>query len=162
IVKESAQAVKEYREAVSQGKGAYLLEENLPDVFQCSLGNLSPGQTIIIRITYVTELKYDSESEKIRFVLPTIVSPRYSPGDFSEDATDGKIVTAANPSYASTEIAKYTLGLSITCRMTDTITSIESPSHLISTELNINGDAKVSRISLAEEITYLERDFILV
>ncbi|CAG8620684.1 8633_t:CDS:10, partial [Ambispora gerdemannii] len=73
-----------------------------------------------------------------------------------------KIVTAENPSYASTAIAKYTLGLSITCRMTDTITSIESPSHLISTELNINGDAKTSRISLAEEITYLERDFILV
>ncbi|CAG8684375.1 11519_t:CDS:2, partial [Ambispora gerdemannii] len=160
IVKESAQAVKEYKEAVSQGKGAYLLEEKLPDVFQCSLGNLSSGQTITIRITYVTELKHDSESEKIRFVLPTVVSSRYSPVTFSEDTTDAeKIVTAENPSYADT---KYTLGLSITCRMTDTITSIESPSHLISTELNIGGDAKVSRISLAEEITYLERDFILV
>ncbi|CAG8529990.1 13054_t:CDS:2 [Ambispora leptoticha] len=163
IVKESAQAVKEYEKAVSQGQEAYLLEEKLPDVFQCSIGNISPGQTIIIRITYVTELKHDAESEKIRFVLPTIISPRYSPGNFSVDDTDTeKIVTAENPSYASTAIAKYTLGLSITCRMTDTITSVESPSHLISTELNVGGDSKISRISLAEEITYLEKDFILV
>ncbi|CAG8536389.1 9734_t:CDS:10 [Ambispora gerdemannii] len=130
--------VKEYREAVSQGKGAYLLEENLPDVFQCSLVRKNP-----FRLT--------------NCCFASILTWR-----FSEDVTNGKIVTAANPSYASTEIAKYTLGLSITFRMTDTITSIESPSHLISTELNINGDAKVSRTSLAEEITYLERDFILV
>ncbi|CAG8509420.1 6984_t:CDS:10 [Ambispora leptoticha] len=163
IVKGSTEAAKEYEKAVLRGQGAYLLEETLPDVFQCSLGNISSGQTIIIRITYVTELKHDAESEKIRFVLPTVVSPRYAPENFSEKSTDAdKIVTAENPSYVSTAIAKYTLGLSITCRMTDAITSIESPSHKISTELNINGDAKVSRISLAEEITYLERDFILV
>ncbi|CAG8562016.1 7035_t:CDS:2 [Ambispora gerdemannii] len=118
IVKESAQAVKEYREAVSQGKGAYLLRKIFPMFFYALL------------------------SEKIRFVLPTVVSPRYSPGDFSEDVTNRKIVTA---------VIQVTL-----------VTSIESPSHLISTELNINGDAKVSRISLSEEITYLERDFILV
>ncbi|CAG8681413.1 12098_t:CDS:2, partial [Ambispora gerdemannii] len=37
IVKESTKAAKEYKEAVSRGYGAYLLEEKLPDVFQCSL-----------------------------------------------------------------------------------------------------------------------------
>ncbi|KAG9290419.1 hypothetical protein G9A89_007150 [Geosiphon pyriformis] len=72
VVKESKEAAKEYKEAVSQGFGAYLLEEQFADVFVCSIGNVSPGQTVIIRITYVSELKHDAETEKIRFVLPTV------------------------------------------------------------------------------------------
>ncbi|KAF0559042.1 von willebrand domain-containing protein [Gigaspora margarita] len=46
--------------------------------------------------------------------------------------------------------------------MTSVIQSIESPSHHISTELNIDGNPNVSKITLAEQITYLEKDFILV
>ncbi|CAJ0764125.1 10684_t:CDS:2, partial [Entrophospora sp. SA101] len=46
--------------------------------------------------------------------------------------------------------------------MTSTIQSIESPSHLISTELNVNGNPKTSNVTLAEQITYLEKDFVLV
>ena len=46
--------------------------------------------------------------------------------------------------------------------MTSVIQSIESPSHHISVELNINGNPKVSKITLADQITYLENDFILV
>ncbi|CAG8833583.1 27_t:CDS:2, partial [Racocetra persica] len=64
IVKEAKQAAKEYNEAIEQGHGAYLVEEEHPDIFQCSVGNITPDQTIVIRITYVTELKHDAESEK--------------------------------------------------------------------------------------------------
>ncbi|RIB09289.1 hypothetical protein C2G38_2108988, partial [Gigaspora rosea] len=58
--------------------------------------------------------------------------------------------------------ANYYLDLAVTCRMTSVIQSIESPSHHISTELNIDGNPNVSKITLAEQITYLEKDFILV
>ncbi|PKY14727.1 hypothetical protein RhiirB3_380336 [Rhizophagus irregularis] len=77
IVKESKEAAKEYTEAVQKGHGAYLLESESEDVFQCSVGNITSGQTVVIKITYVTELKHDSESEKIRFILPTNIAPRY-------------------------------------------------------------------------------------
>ncbi|CAG8816715.1 14803_t:CDS:1, partial [Racocetra fulgida] len=56
----------------------------------------------------------------------------------------------------------YYLDLNITCRMTSVIQSVESPSHHISTELNIDGSPNVSKITLAEQITHLEKDFILV
>ncbi|CAG8486167.1 23669_t:CDS:10 [Cetraspora pellucida] len=158
IVKDAKQATKEYDEAIQKGHGAYLLEEQLPDVFQCSVGNITAGQTVVIRITYVTELKHDADSEKVRFVYPTHIAPRYGSSNYSP-ANDGKKLIPDKVSYGK---ADYYLDLNITCRMTSIIQSIESPSHHISTELNIDGDPKVSKITLAEQITYLEKDFILV
>ncbi|CAG8710555.1 8161_t:CDS:2, partial [Acaulospora morrowiae] len=137
-----------------QGHGAYLLEEKLADVFQCTLGNIASDQTVVIKITYVTELKHDADSEQIRFVLPTAIAPRYgSPwGDN----------TSIQESISYSSSTSYHLDLNVTCRMTSSIQAIESPSHHISTEVNIDGDPKVAKITLAEDVTYLEKDFILV
>jgi von Willebrand factor A domain-containing protein 5 len=131
-------------------------------VFQCSVGNIKSGQTVVIKITYVTELKHDSETEKIRFILPTYIMPRYG----SSAANDGKIrkiwkiLIPDAVSYSNK--ADFYLDLTVTCRMTSIIQIIESPSHKISNEMNIDGNPKVSKITLAEEITYLEKDFVLV
>ncbi|KAF0496473.1 von willebrand domain-containing protein [Gigaspora margarita] len=166
IVKEAEQAAKGYDEAVQQGHGAYLFEEELPDIFQCSIGNIEAGQTVVIRITYVTELKHDAETENVRFVFPTAIAPRYgSSNDFYDNFLDFFVNHEKNlvpdvMSY-STKVVYY-LALSITCRMSSVIQSVESPSHHISVELNIDGNPKVSRITLADQITYLENDFILV
>ena len=137
-----------------------MLESESADVFQCSVGNITPGQTVVIKITYVTELKHDSESEKIRFVLPTHIAPRYGSSEFASFNNDGKILKADAVSYTN-EVDFY-LDLAITCRMTSIIQNIESPSHKISTEMNIDENPKISKITLAEQITYLEKDFILV
>ncbi|CAG8573614.1 26220_t:CDS:2 [Dentiscutata erythropus] len=158
IVKEAKQAAKEYDEAIQQGHGAYLLEEQLPDIFQCSIGNITAGQTVVIRITYVTELKHDAESENVRFVFPTVIAPRY--GSFGFSLNDWKKPVPDLVSY--TYKTDYYLKLAITCRMTSVIQNIESPSHHISVELNINGNPNVSKVTLAEQITFLEKDFILV
>ena len=137
-----------------------MLESESRDVFQCSIGNITSGQTIVIKITYVTELKHDSESEKIRFVLPTNIAPRYGSSEFSSSSNDGKILKSDVVSYSSK--ADFNLDLAVTCRMTSTIQNIESPSHKISTEMNIDENPRISKITLAEQITYLEKDFILV
>ena len=55
----------------------------------------------------------------------------------------------------------FYLDLTITCRMTSIIQNIESPSHKISTAMNTDENPKISKITLAEQITYLEKDFIL-
>ncbi|RIA91047.1 hypothetical protein C1645_822529 [Glomus cerebriforme] len=145
IVKEAKEAAKEYTEAIQQGHGTYLLESESADIFQCSIGNIKSGQTVVIKITYVTELKHDSESEKIRFVLPTHIAPRYGSSEFSSFSNDGKILKS-----------------DILIKMTSVIQNIESPSHKISTEMNIDDNSKISKITLAEQITYLKKDFILV
>jgi poly [ADP-ribose] polymerase len=56
-VKEKEQAHKEYKQAVSEGHGAYLMDEEKPEVFTVSVGNLPPKCDALIKITYVTELE---------------------------------------------------------------------------------------------------------
>ncbi|RHZ83023.1 hypothetical protein Glove_100g22 [Diversispora epigaea] len=161
IVHEAKEAAQKYQDAVESGHGAYLLEEELPDVFQCSVGNLTPQQTVVIKITYVSELKHDSENERIRFVLPTTIAPRYGSSygsHLNPGSNRGKVLVPDNAS----PVLNTTLTVEVTCRMTSMITSIESSSHLITTELNIGGDNKVAKIKLVEDVSYLEKDFILV
>ena len=125
------------------------------------MGNLTPQQTVVIKITYVSELKHDSENERIRFVLPTTIAPRYGSSHESPlnpESNDGKVLVPGNVP----PVLNATLTVEVTCRMTSMITSIESSSHLITTELNIGGDNKVAKIQLAEDVGYLEKDFVLV
>uniref|UniRef100_A0A8B9CL63 Poly [ADP-ribose] polymerase n=1 Tax=Anser brachyrhynchus TaxID=132585 RepID=A0A8B9CL63_9AVES len=72
-VKEKKQAHREYRKAVSQGDGAYLMDQDAPDIFVISVGNLSPNSTVLIKITYITELS--CQNGCITFHMPASVSP---------------------------------------------------------------------------------------
>uniref|UniRef100_G3VDU7 Poly [ADP-ribose] polymerase n=1 Tax=Sarcophilus harrisii TaxID=9305 RepID=G3VDU7_SARHA len=57
-VKEKEEAHQEYREAISQGHGAYLMDQDSPGVFTVSIGNLPPQAKVLIKITYITELSF--------------------------------------------------------------------------------------------------------
>ncbi|NXV74308.1 PARP4 polymerase, partial [Atlantisia rogersi] len=72
-VKEKKQAHREYRKAVSQGHGAYLMDQDAPDIFVISVGNLPPNSTVVIKMTYITELSFQHGC--ITFHLPASVSP---------------------------------------------------------------------------------------
>ena len=76
-VKERETAFAKYDDAMQAGHGAILLDEERPDVFQASVGNLPPGKEALLKITYVSEL--DVQGGALRFVVPTTVSPRYAP-----------------------------------------------------------------------------------
>ena len=52
IVKEKEEARREYKEAISRGDGAYLMEEETPDVFTVSVGNLPPGANVLIKVRF--------------------------------------------------------------------------------------------------------------
>jgi len=96
-VKEKETAHREYKKAISEGHGAYLMDEESPvfffsfhfllklisnylfiylfkkDVFTVSVGNLPPKTTAIIKITYITELSV--EGDEIIFTLPNSIAP---------------------------------------------------------------------------------------
>ncbi|XP_075054975.1 protein mono-ADP-ribosyltransferase PARP4-like isoform X2 [Mixophyes fleayi] len=55
-VKEKQEAHHEYKAAIEKGHGAYLMDQDAPDVFTVSVGNLPPKSTVVIKISYVTEL----------------------------------------------------------------------------------------------------------
>ncbi|UJR19228.1 hypothetical protein I4U23_022357 [Adineta vaga] len=80
-LKEKKIAQKEYSEALQSGHGAYLLEqdEKSQDNFIINVGALPSGKECQIEICYVTELNLVENGEKIRFVVPTTIAPRYNP-----------------------------------------------------------------------------------
>ncbi|KAF2186338.1 hypothetical protein K469DRAFT_573602, partial [Zopfia rhizophila CBS 207.26] len=78
-VKEKEKAKQVFQEAVSRGETASLFEQ-LPeaaDAFTTTIGNIPPGANVIIKITYLGELKHDAEVDGIRFTIPMIICPRY-------------------------------------------------------------------------------------
>jgi hypothetical protein len=76
-VKEKEAAKKEYREAISRGDGAALLQQEKADIFQISVGNIPSSTRVNVKITYVVEM--DNEEDFVRFLLPTTIAPRYVP-----------------------------------------------------------------------------------
>ncbi|KAM4796100.1 protein mono-ADP-ribosyltransferase PARP4 [Rhinophrynus dorsalis] len=71
-VKEKKQAHQEYRTAIKEGHGAYLMDQDAPDVFTVSVGNLPPKATVIIKITYIMELCMQGDS--VYFHIPGTVA----------------------------------------------------------------------------------------
>uniref|UniRef100_F6YT84 Poly [ADP-ribose] polymerase n=1 Tax=Monodelphis domestica TaxID=13616 RepID=F6YT84_MONDO len=72
-VKEKEEAHQEYREAIKQGHGAYLMDQDTPDVFTVSIGNLPPQAKVLIKITYITELSFHHGCAS--FFMPATVVP---------------------------------------------------------------------------------------
>ena len=151
-VHERDKAFEIYDDAMEQGHGAFLLDEERPDVFQASIGNLPPGKEVIVKLTYVAELAVDEG--RLRFVIPTTVSPRYAPAK-DRVATGRSDAEALNPPTAFS--VSYGMNLSVRVAMPGAISGIESPSHPISVKLN----EREATVTLGQKEAPLDRDFVL-
>ncbi|HVD91613.1 MAG TPA: VIT domain-containing protein [Vicinamibacterales bacterium] len=151
-VKERETAFKMYDEALERGDGAFLLDEERPDVFQANIGNLPPGGEVLLKITYVTELAVDGTS--VRFSIPTTVSPRYAPPEDHVGIGRPDSETL-NPPLAWR--VPYGLDLAVRLTMPGTIGRVESPSHPISVSMNANA----ATVTLSQREAALDRDFVL-
>lgn len=151
-VHEREDAFEIYDDAMTAGHGAFLLDEERSDVFQASIGNLPPGREVLVRLTYVTELPVNEG--RLRFVIPTTVSPRYAP---AEDRTGmGRPDSEAlNPPVAWS--VPYGLSLSVRVTMPGGLAGVESPSHPISVRLQDAG----AEVTLGQKEATLDRDFVL-
>lgn len=159
-VKEREEAFRAYDDAVSRGHGAALLEEERRNVFTASVGNLLPGEETVIEVVYVEPLAADEGA--LRFVVPTVVAPRYIPGSSAPDRTghgrvgptdqvpDADRITPAIAavSYGLTVDVLFDLGREIT---------VESPSHAIT----IAAEGAARRVTLKTPEAPLDRDLVL-
>ena len=78
LIKRRAEAQALYQEAIQQGKTASLLEQERPNIFTQSVGNIQPNDEVRIEISYVDVLDYDMGTYEFHF--PMVVGPRYIPG----------------------------------------------------------------------------------
>lgn len=79
VMKRRAEARAIYEQAIQQGRTASLLEQERPNIFTQSVGNIKSDQEIHIEISYVDVLNYDMGTYEFHF--PMVVGPRYIPGD---------------------------------------------------------------------------------
>ena len=151
-VKEREDAFRAYDDAIERGDGAFLLDEERPDVFQASVGNLPPGKEVLLKVTYVTELTVAGKG--LRFSIPTTVSPRYAPA--ADHLGVGRPDSdTLNPPIAWT--VPYGLNLTVRLAMAGAITRVESPSHPASVAMNGHS----ATVALSQRDAPLDRDFVL-
>ena len=151
--KEREEAFNEYDDALEAGHGGFLLDEQRADVFTASLGNMKPGASVELAVTYVTELA--AEGQAVRFTLPTTVSPRYAP----EADRKGVGPTAAetlNPPVAWA--VPYGFSFEMDATMSGAIRAVQSPSHPIALEL----DGRRATVRLAQRGAAMDRDLVIV
>jgi Ca-activated chloride channel family protein len=84
VLKERLQARREYEAALQQGYRASMMEEERPNVFTLSVGNLMPGEEAHITLTLESLLELDNGEATYR--VPLVVAPRYIPGAPLDDS----------------------------------------------------------------------------
>ncbi|XP_013370321.1 PREDICTED: poly [ADP-ribose] polymerase 4 [Chinchilla lanigera] len=85
-IKEKEEARQQYRAAISQGHGAYLMDQDAPDVFTVSVGNLPPQAKVLMKITYITELSI--RGPVAVFFMPATVAPWQQEKALNENLQD--------------------------------------------------------------------------
>lgn len=76
-----------YEAARAAGKLTSLLDQERPNIFTQSLANLMPGAEVQVRIAYVEPLKFADGT--FEFSFPTVVGPRFVPGNATGRAGTG-------------------------------------------------------------------------
>lgn len=160
-VKEREAAFHAYDDAVVAGHGAALLEQERSNVFTATVGNLLPGEETLVEVEYVQRVTADEGS--LRWMIPTLVAPRYIPGTAGGDRTahgehpptdrvpDADRITpprAAEVGYGLKLDLLFDLGREV---------KVESPSHAITA---VTEGARV-RVRFAQAEVALDRDVVL-
>lgn len=74
VEKQAARA--QFQEARTERKAAALLEKAAGDLMHLKLGQVDPGETVLVRLDMTMELQNQSDGQ-FRVALPMIVDPRY-------------------------------------------------------------------------------------
>src|SRR4051812_3235732 len=88
-VEGTERAIEKEEDAVAEGHGAFMVEQDRPDVFTARVGNLKPRQAATIRLTFVGPLEIADKS--IRVAFPTTVAPRFVNDSGAKDPLDAQI-----------------------------------------------------------------------
>lgn len=182
VIKEKAEARKTYNAAKAQGKKAALVEQLRPNLFQQTVANIAPGETITVKVSYVQTVDYDNGVFGFRF--PMTLTPRFLPtGTFTgpqgsatpllldgpqqlSPSTKGGVLPAAGVPDAHLITPRMTrvdgeltnpIGLKIELDPGQELQEIGSPYHNIS----VKKEDGQYRIELVEGRVSMDRDFVL-
>ena len=138
------QAETEYEQAIGEGHTAFRLQELRAGIYNATLGNVMPGESVEITITYAQPLAWNGKS--IRYRLPTTIAPRYG-------APSGLQPWQRPETKLATE---YFLNLTVLISAALSQSAVSCASHQVSMRLQSDGVC----VQLLKGAS-LDRDFIL-
>ncbi|GMU04943.1 VIT domain-containing protein [Corallococcus caeni] len=170
VVKEREAAFRAYDDAITEGHGAALLDQERANVFTAQVGNLLPGEETLVEVEFLQTLT--SEEGSVRWMLPTLVAPRYIPGPVHGDRTGHgsaapttRVPDADRISPPQGPGADYGLRMDLLIDVGRDVV-VESPSHRLTvtkegtrTRVNLQRDSLVR--NLAGDEVELNRDVVL-
>jgi Ca-activated chloride channel family protein len=154
-VQEREQARESYEQALRDGRTASLLEQQRPNVFQMNVGNILPGDTIIIELSY-TELLVPTDGV-YEFAYPAVVGPRYSNKPAAGAADNDRWVE--NPYRHEGEAAPHGFDIGVRLAAGMAIAEMTCPSH--KTNISYDGPATADCRLAETERAGGNRDFVL-
>jgi len=150
---EREKAFEVYDDAMAAGHSAVLVDAERPNILTASVGNILPGQEVVVELTWAVEL--GMEGEAIRFMLPTTVAPRYAP----EEDQRGVSPTRAERVSPPVELdVPYGLDLEVDIALPCPVRAVDSPSHPVRFEVN----GTRARVTLSHGVAAMDRDFVLL
>lgn len=168
-VKPKQEAHDEFRRAVERHHTAGLLDQQTPEIFTTTLGNIPSNTRVQADISFVVLLKYRFSDDHglTTFTLPCHIAPRYK-----DPPPPLQQALARTANLGSLE-------MEINVLAAEEITEIESASHDVNIDLGTGGrecqtwselvagsnvssqDLRTALVKLSADVTHLEKDFIL-
>jgi Ca-activated chloride channel family protein len=144
LVEDKEEARKMYEDSSEETKvNALSLEEPFPNVYQFSIGQILPGESVKIKFSYMDMLIYEDDS--LMLTIPSVLQPRHA-----DDISDDNQHEALNTYKSSINLLIEPLAK----------INIESPSHKIKVEWE--EDINLAKVNFVEYNTKLDKDFILL
>lgn len=142
-----ADGERAYEDALEDGHAAVLVERAGDGMYTVNVGNLLPGEQVLVRFRYAQLLSF--AQGRIRLVVPTVIAPRYG------DPRDGGLQPHQAP---VTDLrTEHPFALAITLHGTVADAALSSPSHDVTLR-----SAAGSVVVALRDGARLDRDFVLL
>lgn len=147
-VVKKADAEEKYEGAIEKGDSAIMVQESSIGLYTANLGNIAPGETVIVEIHCAKLMSYDQG--RIRIAVPTVIGERY--GD-----EHGPGALAPHETARPDANASYAFHLSLTMKGDLANARLECPSHKVQIE---KGEG--CQVVNLEPGAVMDRDFVLL
>lgn len=163
-IKKREEAREIYERAKAHGQTASLLDQERTNIFTQSVANIKPGEIIEITISYVDLLPY--EAGNFSFVFPTVVGPRFIPGEslgkqgtgWANDTSNvpdaSRITPPVTPKCTR---AGHDISISVDIDAGVPILDLNSKVHEV--DITKTGDRK-AKVTLKDRATIPNKDFV--
>ncbi len=149
VMQKREEARRTYEAAIHAGRTAGLLEQERPNIFTQTVGNIKAKQTVQIEISYIDVLQYDQGAYEMHF--PMVVGPRYTAG-----ARDAERITP--PVLAPGQRSGHDISLAVQLNAGVAIQDLKVTDHLVTIDKTGDSGAK---ITLSPQDAIPNKDFIL-